>query len=99
MLKGHVKQQIKCTGCLKNCYNQGNSTLLLRRLYLSQYQLGTSLRATPGISSKNLPGGSGFDFYKLCRGREFDKGRDFVKNESETLKNCVDQIFTGEKNE
>ena len=51
----------------------------------------------PGISSKNLPGGSGCDFEKLPRGREFDKGRDFVENESETSKNCVDQIFTGEK--
>ena len=31
-------------------------------LCLSQFQLGTSPRATPGISSKTLPGGSGFDF-------------------------------------
>ena len=30
---------------------------------------------------------------------EFDKGRDFVKNEIKTFKrNCVDQIFTGENN-
>ena len=36
----------------------------------------------PGISSKNLPEGSGFDFWKLPGGREFDKDRDFVKNES-----------------
>ena len=38
----------------------------------------------PGISSKNLPGGSGFDFSKLPGGREFDKDRDFEGNESET---------------
>ena len=43
-------------------------------------------RATPGISSNKIPWGSGFDFWKLSRGREFDKGRDFVENESETLK-------------
>ena len=36
----------------------------------------------PGIRSKNLPGGSGFDFRKLPGGREFDKDRDFVENES-----------------
>ena len=51
----------------------------------------------PGISSKNLPGGSGFDFWKLPRGWEFDKGRDFVENvETETSKKSIDQIFTGE---
>ena len=41
---------------------------------------------SPGISSKNLPGGSGFDFRKLPGGREFDKGRDYVENEIETFK-------------
>ena len=50
----------------------------------------------PGISLKNLPRGSGFDFQKLPGGREFDKGRDFVKNEGQTSNNCVDQIFTDE---
>ena len=30
-------------------------------------------RQPPGISSKTLPGGSGFDFWKLPEGREFDK--------------------------
>ena len=40
-----------------------------------QFQLGTSPVQPPGISSKNLPGG-----------REFDKNRDFVENESETSK-------------
>ena len=66
---------------------------------LSQFQLGTSLPGQRrGISSKKLAlGGSGFDFEMLPRGQEFDKGREFVKNESETLNNCVDQIFTGEK--
>ena len=49
-----------------------------------------------GISSKNLPGGLGFDFRKLPGGREFDKGRDYVENESETSKYSMDQIFTGE---
>ena len=38
--------------------------------------------------------GSGFDFWKLSGGREFDKGRDFVKNEIETSKNSVDQVKT-----
>ena len=37
----------------------------------------------PGISSKNFPGGSGFDL-------------NCVKNEIETSKNSVNQIFTGE---
>ena len=40
----------------------------------------------PGISSKSLPGGSGFDFRKLPGGRQFDKGRDYVENEIETSK-------------
>ena len=35
-------------------------------------------RATPRDSLKHLPGGLGFDFWKLPEGREFDKGRDFV---------------------
>ena len=43
-----------------------------------------------GISSKNLPGESGFDFWQLPGGPEFDKDREFEENESE------DQIFTGE---
>ena len=43
-------------------------------------------RQPPGISSKNLPGGSKFDFWKLPGGRKFDKDRDFVENESETSK-------------
>ena len=51
----------------------------------------------PGISSKNLPRGSGFDFRKLPGEREFDKGWYYVENEIETSKNSVDQIFTGEK--
>ena len=36
----------------------------------------------PGISSKRFPGGSGFDFWKLPGGREFDGGRDFVEIET-----------------
>ena len=39
----------------------------------------------PEISSKRFPGGSGFDFWKLPGGREFDKGGDFVEIESETF--------------
>ena len=38
----------------------------------------------PGNSSKSLPGGLGFDFQKLPRGQEFDKGLDYVENEIET---------------
>ena len=45
-----------------------------------------SLGETPGISSKNLPGGSEFDLRKLPGVREFYKGRDFVENEIETSK-------------
>ena len=56
------------------------------KLCLSQFQLGTSPRATQGFSSKNLPGGLGFSFWKLLGGREFDKDGDFVDNESETSK-------------
>ena len=43
----------------------------------------------PGISSKTLPGGSGFDFWKLPGGREFDKGRDFVEIQSEAFCPCI----------
>ena len=43
----------------------------------------------PGINSKKLPGGSGFDFYKLSGGREFDKGGDFVEIQSETFCPCT----------
>ena len=43
----------------------------------------------PGISSKTLPGGSGFDFWKLPGGREFDKGGDFVEIQSETFCPCI----------
>ena len=49
------------------------------------------------LVQKNLPRGSGFYFWKLPGGGEFDKGRNFVENESETQKkNSVDQIFTSE---
>ena len=60
------------------------STVHFYHLCLSQFQLGTSPGQPPGISSKNLPGGSRFDFWDLPGGREFDKDRDFVENESET---------------
>ena len=43
----------------------------------------------PGISSKNCPGGSEFDFWKLPGGREFDKGGDFVETQSETFCRCI----------
>ena len=49
----------------------------------------------PGISSKRLPGGSGFDFWKLPGGREFDKGGDFVEIESETF--CPSIGFISDK--
>ena len=60
----------------------------------------TPPRQSLGISSKTCPGGRDLTFRSCPRGgggREFDKGRDFVKNESETSKNCLDQIFTGKK--
>ena len=50
----------------------------------------------PGISSKNLPGGRDLTFKSCPGGREINKGRDFVKNESECSKICVDLIFKGE---
>ena len=72
------------------------SSLSFGTYYVSVYSNWVhSPRATPGISSKTCPG-VGFDFWKLPGGREFDKDRDFVENESETSKNSVDQIFTGE---
>ena len=40
----------------------------------------------PGISSKNLPGGVGIWLLKVARGPGIRKDRDFVENESETLK-------------
>ena len=43
----------------------------------------------PGISSKKLPGGSGFDFRKLPGAREIDKGGDFVESQSETFCPCI----------
>ena len=43
----------------------------------------------PGISSKTLPGGSGFDFRQLPGGWEFDKGGDFVEIQSETFCPCI----------
>ena len=43
----------------------------------------------PGISSKNFPRGRDLTL-KVARGRESDKGRDFVENEIETSKNSVD---------
>ena len=47
----------------------------------------------PGISSKKLPEGSGFDFSKLPVGWEFHKDQDFVESESETSKNSMDQFI------
>ena len=35
---------------------------ICQQICLSQFQLDTSPRQVPGISSKKLPGGSGFDF-------------------------------------
>ena len=45
--------------------------------------------ATPGIGSKNCPGGVEFDFRRLPGGREFDKGGDFVEIQSETFCPCI----------
>ena len=49
----------------------------------------------PRISSKRLPKRLGFDFWKLPRGREFDKGGDFVETESETF--CPSIGFISDK--
>ena len=51
----------------------------------------------PGLAQKTCPGGRDLIFLKLPRGREFDKGRDYVENEVETSKNSLDQFFTGIK--
>ena len=48
-----------------------------------------------GISSKRLPGGSGFNFWMLPGGWEFDKGEDFVEIESETF--CLSNGFISDK--
>ena len=54
-----------------------------------------SLRQPLVITSKRLPGESGFDFWKLPGGRKFDKGRDFVEIESETF--CPSVGFISDK--
>ena len=74
------------------CMQQGTTHLICTKgvLCLIQFQLGTSSpRQAPGISSKNLPGGSGFDFRKLPGAWEFDKDWDYVENEIETLTKIV----------
>ena len=62
------------------------------RCYIMSQSIPTGyipLRQPPRISSKNLPGGSWFDFWKLPGGGgggEFDKDKDFAENEDETSK-------------
>ena len=54
-----------------------------------------SPRQPPVITSKRLPGGSGFDVWKLSGGQKFDKGGDFVEMESETF--CPSIGFISDK--
>ena len=98
------------SSCLPLCHGEFSSRCLrklsiglmvlvqyryLSMLCLSQFQLGTSPRQPLGISSKTLPGGSGFDFWKLPRSREFDKGGDLMEIQSETF--CLFIGFIGDK--
>ena len=54
------------------------------------------LGSPQGLAQKTCPGGRDLTF-KSCPGAgNLTRALDFVKNESETSKNCVDQIFTGE---
>ena len=55
--------------------------------------------ATSEISSKTCPGVRDLTLKSCLGAGNSTTGRDFVKNESETSKNCVDQIFTGENKE
>ena len=68
-----------------------------RALCLSQFQLGTSPRATPGISSKNFPGGRDLTF-ESCPGAGNSTRTGILWKMKAKLKkkNSVDQIFTGE---
>ena len=59
---------------------------LTAKLMSQSIPTGYILGQPPGISSKTCPGVSGFHLRKLPRGREFDKGRDYVENEIETSK-------------
>ena len=63
---------------------------MMNLLCLGQFQLGTSPPATPGISSKSSLGGWGRDLtFEVARGREFDKGGDFVEIQSERICSCI----------
>ena len=77
----------------------GNNILTcdeLLALCLSQFHLGSSPRGQPpGISSKTCPRGRDLTF-KSCLGPGIRQGPGFCENESETSKNCMDKIFTGE---
>ena len=72
--------------------------LLIKRYYVSVNSNWVHTPGQPpGITSKNLPKGVGIWLLKVARGPEnIWQGPGFVKNESETSKNCVDQVFTGE---
>ena len=91
---------LRSSSCLPLCYGEFSSRCLkklsiglivlvqyryLSMLCLSQFQLVHP----PGISSKTLPGGWGFDCWKLPRGQEFDKGGDFEEIQSETFCPCI----------
>ena len=77
---------------------KGNIIPLLSPLCVSQFQLGTSLRATPGDWLKNIARGSGFDFWKLPGGQKFNKGGDFVEIQSEIFCLCIGFISDKYKN-
>ena len=66
LFSGRLITEHKMTPLIKDLFDSGTKSFFdsdISSLCLSQFQLGTSLpRATPGISSKTLPGGSGFDF-------------------------------------
>ena len=58
--------------------------------------MGTPPGQPPEISSKKLPGESGFDFRKLPWGRELKAG-DFVEIQSETFCPCNGFTNIGDK--
>ena len=92
--------------CLRNY--QGYDML---KVYCSKYQGTFALMSQSiptgyiptagnprGLAQKTCPGGQDLTFKSFPMAENSTRAGIFMKNESETSKNCVDQIFTGEKN-
>ena len=80
------------THCVLKTYQSGKlQTRSPPNITLMSQSIPTGCSPPPGqplgISSKTLPGWSGFDFGKLPWGREFDKSKDYV--EIQTFCLCI----------